>query len=136
MQKSLSCFLIDNDEDDQEIFSIALREVDPECACIVADNGVAAIEKLAGDPSFVPSFIFVDMNMPLMNGKQCLTEIKKMKHLAGVPVYVYSTAADPYSIVDFKQIGAAGFIAKPSSFKELRNLLSHILQPEKISYEL
>ena len=85
MRDEINCFLIDNDEDDQEIFCMALRDVDPSINCILAANGVKAIEMLANDVRYIPSFIFIDMNMPLMNGKQCLLALKKIERLSDVP---------------------------------------------------
>jgi CheY-like chemotaxis protein len=125
MQTELSCFLIDNDEDDQEIFQMAIREVNPFISCIVANDGIIALENLKN--SLKPSFIFVDMNMPLMNGKQCLEEIRKIPHLANVPVYIYSTGANPTSIAETKALGASDFLIKPSGFRQLVELLSTVI---------
>jgi CheY-like chemotaxis protein len=71
------------------------------------------------------------MNMPLMNGTQCLEEIKKLPRLSKVPVYIYSTAADPLTVAQVKQMGATDFIVKPVSFKELTEILSRILHHHK-----
>ncbi|HEU4634129.1 MAG TPA: response regulator [Flavisolibacter sp.] len=131
MRHPLTCFLIDNDEEDQEIFSMALREADPAVQCTFVNNGPAALEKFATEPSFIPSVIFVDMNMPLMSGAQCLEEIKKLPHLRKVPVYMYSTAADPLAVAAVKELGAQDFIVKPASFKELTEILSRILHHHK-----
>ena len=126
MQTELSCFLIDNDQDDQEIFQMAVHEVNPHISCIVANDGIIALENLKKN-SFKPSFIFVDMNMPLMNGKQCLEEIRKIPHLANVPVYIYSTGADPVSMAETKALGATDFLIKPSGFRQLVGLLSTVI---------
>lgn len=131
MQKQLSCFLIDNDTEDQEIFAMALQAVDEFISCIVADNGVLAIQKLQANPAYIPSLIFIDLNMPLMDGKKCLQEIKKMERLSQVPVYLYSTSADPHSIAEVKAMGAKDFIMKPAGYQQLIDLLSNILQSEK-----
>ena len=131
MQSALTCFIIENDEEDQEIFSMALNEVTTSASCIFADNGVKALEKLKADPSFIPSCIFLDMNMPLMDGPVCLVEIKKIERLKNVPVFIYSTAADPVAITKVKEMGATAFIVKPASFKELVKLLSGILKDLK-----
>ena len=132
MPKELSCFLIDNDIDDQEIFALALQEIDNAISYRVANDGVSAIKKLTADTAYKPSFIFIDMNMPLMNGKQCLHEIKRLPHLSEVPVYIYSTSADPRSIKEVKHSGAAGFIIKPPSFTELVTTLTKILLPQNL----
>lgn len=128
MQKPSICFLIDNDEEDQEIFSMALQEIDAGISCICANDGVAAIKHLIENENFIPSFIFIDMNMPMMNGKQCLQEIKKIDRLKPIPLYIYSTTADPASIAHVKEMGATDFIIKPSSYKALIESLSALIQ--------
>ena len=130
MPNQLNCFLIDNDADDQEIFCLALKEIDESIVCTIADNGVKALEIINADPSFIPSFIFMDLNMPLMNGKQCLEELRKIERISSVPIYIYSTAADPRSIEEVKQSGATDFIVKPASFKGLTELLATLLQKQ------
>jgi DNA-binding NtrC family response regulator len=131
MSEKLTCFLIDNDIDDQEIFCMALRDVDEEISCTVADNGVAALQKLSAQPDFVPSFIFIDMNMPLMTGNQCLQGIKKIDRLSNVPVYVYSTSSDPHTIAEAKRLGAADFFVKPAGYQKFVQLLSAVIKPVK-----
>ena len=135
MSSQVNCFLIDNDVDDQEIFCLALQEIDPGITCTIADNGVKALEVINSHSSYIPTFIFMDLNMPLMNGKQCLEELRKIDRISKVPIYIYSTAADPRSIADVKQSGATDFIVKPASFKELTELLATLLQNKTISYE-
>jgi CheY-like chemotaxis protein len=125
--KILNCFLIDDDPDDQEIFCMALGDMGKEINCIYASDGVDALKRL-NDPSFTPDYIFIDMNMPRMNGSQCLQEIKKIGRLKDVPVYMYSTSADPEAVAATKQMGAAGFIVKPTSVSELTKTLHFCLK--------
>jgi CheY-like chemotaxis protein len=127
MQPTFTYFLIENDQEDQEIFSMALQEIAPAIACVFAENGVSALSHLKSNPSFVPSKIFIDMNMPLMNGKQCLEAIKKIDYLKEVPVYMYSTTADPISIAEVKSLGAVDFFEKPTSYFDFTVLLSKLI---------
>jgi CheY-like chemotaxis protein len=128
MGSTSCCFLIDNDEEDQEIFGMALQEANPSISCIFASNGTSALQKLQSDLSFIPSMIFIDMNMPLMDGRQCLSEIKKLPHLKEVPVYIYSTTADPATKNEVRLLGAVDFIEKPPSYKDLTALLQRLFQ--------
>ena len=68
------------------------------------------------------------MNMPRMNGLQCLKEIKKIKRLNHVPVFMYSTSADPSVVEENKRLGATDFIVKPSSINDLTKILSRIIR--------
>jgi DNA-binding NtrC family response regulator len=118
------CFLIDDDIDDQEIFGIAVREFDPSVKCIYADNCIMALEKFEADKSLVPDYIFIDINMPKMNGIHCLKAIKKIDRLSQIPVYMYSTSADPAFVAESKEHGAIDFIVKPTNIKDLSQILA------------
>jgi PleD family two-component response regulator len=124
----ISCFLVDNDIEDQEIFLLALKEIDPLITCMVADGARNAIDKFSSDESFLPKFIFIDMNMPLMNGIECLQELRKLEHLKEIPIYMYSTAEDKRVMSQVKILGATDIIIKPSSFRGLVDLLEKLLQ--------
>ena len=128
MQHNPTVFLIDDDSDDQEIFGLAIEKANVSADCVYANDGIQALEKLNGDVTFLPDYIFIDMNMPRMNGQQCLSEIKKIERLKDVPVFMYSTSADPESIAENIQLGAQDFIVKPSSIAELTQILKKIIQ--------
>ncbi|MEO6131014.1 MAG: response regulator [Saprospiraceae bacterium] len=121
-------FLIDDDADDQEIFSIAMEKANKYAQCVFANDGIDALEMLKIEKNFRPDFIFIDMNMPRMNGQQCLSQVKKLDHLKDIAVFMYSTSADPASIMENKRLGARDFILKPSSINELTSILSDIIQ--------
>jgi CheY-like chemotaxis protein len=123
----VQCFLIDDDVDDQEIFSMALQEFNDSIHCSFADDGVKALEKLKVDQSFLPSCIFIDINMPRMNGVECLEQIKKIIRLKSVPVCMFSTSADPSIVAKTRDLGAVDFIVKPASISALSTLLSQFI---------
>lgn len=125
--KDLTFFLVDDDADDREIFTMALKNVNREAKCITADDCGQAVEKLRKDPDFKPDYIFLDINMPKMNGMECLSEIKKIARHDGVPVYMYSTSAEPQVAEESKRLGAADFIKKQVNIRELERILSGIL---------
>jgi CheY-like chemotaxis protein len=119
--------LIDDDLDDQEIFCLAAKEVDQAIKCTCENSGIEALAKL-NEGSFVPDCIFIDMNMPRMNGRQCLIEIKKINHLSNVPIYMCSTSSDPSVIAETKMLGAVDFIVKPSTLGEFTKTLSSVFE--------
>jgi CheY-like chemotaxis protein len=125
------CFLIDDDLDDQEIFFFALQQVNPDVKCVYANDGIYGLKKLKEEP-FNPGLIFIDVNMPRMNGIECLKEIKKIGRLRDVPIYMYSTAADMAIINECKKLGATDFIKKSPAMSELENILSAILSNQNL----
>lgn len=127
MAKDLQIFLIDDDTDDQEIFSFIITEAFPEISCVFASDGIAALEKLQKEPKLKPDLIFIDINMPRMNGMQCLSEIKKLKHFSDIPVYMYSTAAEPAMVESCTIMGARGFIRKEVNPEILQKKIADII---------
>jgi PleD family two-component response regulator len=127
MEKLLSCLLIDDDHDDQEIFRVALNRVSPDINCSFANDGVFALEKLQTD-DILPEFIFLDINMPRLNGMQCLAEIKKIEALKDIPVFIYSTSGQPDMVKELKKLGAADFFLKTPHVSELEGALKSIVQ--------
>jgi CheY-like chemotaxis protein len=125
-------FLIDDDFDDQEIFAFVLRQIDETAKCFFANDGMSALEKLTTDNSFVPDIIFIDMNMPGINGMESLAEIKKITHLQNVPIYMYSTSTEKRIVEVCKKLGATGFIKKDIDTDNFRNELIEILSLLKI----
>ena len=126
--QNLLVFLIDDDIDDQEIFEMALKEVQPLAQCIFADDGIFALEKLKTDASFLPHVIFIDINMPRMNGVQCLSEIKRSSRFHHIPAFMYSTSAESTIVEECLKIGASGFIKKEIYLEDLQKQLTQVLR--------
>jgi len=115
---------IDDDEDDREIFLTALRSVTNEINYIGIDSASSALQQLIHQ-TVRPDIIFLDLNMPEMNGQQFLLELCRNPGLKQIPVIVLSTSAHKPTIHLMKEIGAHDFITKPNSFDEFgRKLLS------------
>jgi CheY-like chemotaxis protein len=122
------CLLIDDDQDDQEIFSMALEDINSDIQCVMASNGIAALEKLKAKKPLIPDYIFIDMNMPRMNGMECLQEIQKLDHLRDVDVFMYSTSSDETMIEKSKALGAKDFIVKPPGLALLTEKLIQVFK--------
>jgi CheY-like chemotaxis protein len=108
----------DDDAEDRELMSEALSQVDPEISCIVADHGLTAIEILEGADQ-LPDYIFLDVNMPIMNGKETLQKLKKDERYREIPVIIYSTTSNQEEIGELYSLGAATFIRKHNNFERM-----------------
>lgn len=104
--------LVDDDEDDREFFLQVMEEILPQMSCETASNGKIALDKL-NSTVILPDLIFLDLNMPLMNGMQFLEAIRNHKHLNNIPVIILSTSGDAQTIRDMLTMGARHFITKP-----------------------
>ncbi len=123
MNAPIRCLIAEDDVDDQEIFSIAISELDESYDCTYTLNGIDALERLNHD-TLLPNYIFLDLNMPRMNGIQCLAEIKKQDRLSHIPVVIYSTSSGQSFIDEALLHGAATFITKPSRISDLVTILN------------
>ncbi len=115
--------MIDDDLDDQNFLIEALTENDATVKCITAVNGQAAINHLKKAGSSLPDAIFLDQNMPGLNGRQCLLELKKTPALKHIPVIIYSTSSDIFERQKFMDLGAFYFLIKSFSFQKLKEEL-------------
>jgi DNA-binding NtrC family response regulator len=116
--------LIDDDEDEHEIFLSALKHTEKSFNFISADSCDEAMKILE---EVEPHYIFIDVNMPRTNGMICLEQIKKINKIAHVPVYMYSTGMSARDGQKALQLGAVDYIIKPNSITTLSTLLKKIL---------
>lgn len=126
MPSPKTILLIDDDVEDQEIFAHALRYVNPDIECVAHSEGDSAIALLQSNPGFRPDLIFIDVSMPRMGGIECLSEIKKIPWLHNVPVYLYSTYADPMTRRLAKEFGAIDIMIKANTMNDLRQMLQSV----------
>jgi CheY-like chemotaxis protein len=119
------CYLIDDDDDDREIFETALSHIDGAICFMTATSGLEALQTLSLQENFTPDYIFIDMHMPALDGKQCLSEIKKMTRFKNIPVVMYSTSISPKDMDDARELGAVAYISKPYSIQNLENSLQN-----------
>lgn len=119
--------IIDDDIDDRDFLKEAISEYDKDVVFRECKNGVEAVDTLTKDHKPAPDFIFLDLNMPLMNGRQCLSQLSEMDYLTGTPVIIYTTSAKPEEDEDLTGPGPVHFVTKPSRLAELRNYVRNIL---------
>jgi CheY-like chemotaxis protein len=118
--------LADDDHDDAELFGEALALVDPPVDFYHVGNGQEVIRYLSLDQNKKPDIIFLDVNMPEVNGWQCLKTLRGNQDFSHIPVIMYSTSSNPRDKQIASESGATGFLTKPSDFKVLVNLLNSI----------
>lgn len=126
MVKYRTLFLVDDDEDDQLLFGDAVNEIDQSIKYYIAQNGIEALRKLRSN-EISPDMIFLDLNMPLMNGFEFLVEFRKISHTRNIPVVIFTTSNSPEHAMRTHALGASAFLTKPAGFHILRSKLATIL---------
>lgn len=115
--------LIDNDDDDRELFFEAVQDISKSAVCNTCRDASQALKELkAGE--IIPEIIFLDLNMPIMNGQQFLTIIKADASLNYIPVVIFTTSSHPATIQRMIELGAEDFITKPDDFGKLVEILT------------
>ena len=121
----MTCFLIDDDIDDRGIFLMALNALDGSIELITSSNGVQALEMINGNATIIPDYIFLDLNMPYMSGKECLIRLREIERLKNVPIIIYSAIKDFEELASY---GATHCITKQNSINDLVKVLSGIIK--------
>ena len=127
MKAVKTVFMIDDDVEDQEIFADTLFSIDESIKCIKPFDGQQALGTLLKEGTILPDFIFVDLNMPTMNGYEFLKQIKDHQRLNHIPVIIYTTSSDRKDKEKAIRLGASSFITKPSELLELKRELEAVL---------
>lgn len=119
---------VDDDPDDRHFLSAALQKADPNMQVIEVRNGVEALEYLdeAKSGSDLPCLIVLDINMPLMDGKQTLVKIKSDPQLSHLPVVMFSTTSNPLDKELFRRQGVE-LVTKPRDVATMNSAVSQLL---------
>ena len=121
-------FLVaDDDSDDTDMFQEALTGIDSSVVCHFATDGAEALQKLS-ELDKNPHIIFLDVNMPIINGWECLKFIKEHQQYKDVPVVVVSTSSHLREMSIAADLGALCYFIKPTDFRELTQILEVIVK--------
>jgi CheY-like chemotaxis protein len=127
MTTPISILLIEDDEDDQEFFREALREVQDVTLLQIASDGQEAIDTLTNS-IILPEIIFMDVDMPRMNGIECLREISNNPRIRNVPIVMLTSCVAHRELS--LNLGARAFIKKPPDGRDLSKKLIQIVNRE------
>lgn len=107
----------EDDFDDFEMFEDVLRVINESLIPINVRNGQEVLDFLEV-AAILPNIIFLDINMPIMDGRTCLKLIKKNPRFNHIPVVIYSTSNRTQDMELCYELGALAYIQKPFTFKE------------------
>jgi CheY-like chemotaxis protein len=124
----LTIVLVDDDEDDRLIFKEAIEEIKIKTKLWLFSNGEQLMDFLKDPENVLPHVVFLDLNMPVKNGMQCLKEIRQSNLLKDLSVAIYSTSSTEEDIENTFIKGANIYIKKPNDFNKLKQVLEEVLK--------
>ncbi|MCX6351070.1 MAG: response regulator [Bacteroidetes bacterium] len=128
----LDILLADDDTDDCIFFTAAVDELKLSHLLTVVHDGEQLMQMLSkdlGNDGFapLPDVLFLDLNMPRKNGRECLQEIKSSEHLKALPVIMFSTSFEQEVVNLLYKNGAQYFIRKPADFSQFKKIIQQTL---------
>lgn len=116
--------LADDDDEDCMIFADAIAAIEANVELNTVKNGEILMQLLK---KYVPDLLFLDIQMPGQDGRQCIKAIRANREYDGLPVIVYTGMRNPDSVNFFFREGANFFLEKPETMGKLKSALHQIL---------
>ena len=108
----------EDDPEDVEVFGEALKEINPSIVFQSVKDGSEVIPFLENSV-LLPNYIFLDVNMPVVSGRDCIIQLKKSVKYSSIPVVIYTTSNREEDRKDLIRLGAARYIIKPNTYTEV-----------------
>ena len=129
----LRVLLTDDDAGDRLVFDDIFEELEIDTIVNMVNDGKQLMDFLKYENQPLPHIIFLDLNMPNMNGLDCLKEIRKCSKYNDISIAIYSTSTSEKDIEDTFQFGANIYITKPGDFNVLKKVLAKALTVVKMN---
>jgi len=132
-KESITFLIADDDADDRMLLQEAFDESRLANPLDFVENGEELINYLKRANGYshlksepLPGVVFLDLNMPRVDGREALAEIKADKTLRHVPIVVFTTSQAEEDIVNSYDLGVSGFIVKPVTFEALVDIIHSV----------
>ena len=132
-QKPITMLLAEDDFDDRYLISEALDESGIENQLYIVENGEDLLDYLKNCGKYTdkekfprPGLILLDLNMPLMDGREALAKIKEDPDLKAIPIVVLTTSQADDDVQETYGLGITGFITKPMTFSGLVEIMKSV----------
>ena len=126
-KEKIKVFIADDDDDDIMLFKEAIEIAGINASLTSFKHGKALSDHIHQNEN-LPDLVFLDINMPLMNGIECLKDIRQTQYFHNVPVVMYSTSYHPDHIKESFNCFANLYITKPSSLNELVSTIKTVFE--------
>lgn len=125
MARKYRIIITDDDDDDRLLFKSVLDTNWSDCEVAFAGDGVELLDQLK-EIRHLPALIFLDLNMPRMDGFTTLDELRANPTYRSIPVIIFTTSSLPEHITRCYQLGANSYLIKPPGYQQLTRLIDQI----------
>jgi len=126
MHRSYSILYVDDDIDDLFLISEAFEKFTHDLKVVHSENGVEGLKTLEKMQENLPCLVIIDINMPIMDGKEMLVKLRTHSQFKDLPVIIFSTSGSEKD-KQFAEDNNAEFISKPASYSELKSLVQQFV---------
>lgn len=129
METHRTILCVDDDIDDRNLLCEMINKIDPQYDIVEAENGVQALMYLskAKQQHRLPCLVVLDINMPLLNGKETLEKIQKDHELTGMPVVIFTASENPNDKASFARKGIE-MVTKPHDYQNFHLMVQDFLK--------
>lgn len=122
--------LVEDNQDDVELTMEALEDSKVRMEIDVVSDGISAMAYLRREGKFAdrprPDLILLDLNLPLMDGREVLNQIREDQDLTDIPVVVLTTSEDEGDILKAYKLHANCYITKPVDFIQFTEIIRQV----------
>ena len=127
----LTILLVEDDVADQKLIKASLKNQKIANELYVANSAEEALDFLYCRGAYSsgttpPALILLDLNMPGMGGKEFLKQIKSDEGIKQIPVVILTTSNAERDIIDSYRLQAAGYVHKPVTLDEFKQVMAEI----------
>ena len=128
--KPANVLLVEDNEDDVELTLEALNNSKLQVKIHVVSDGMTAMTFLRHEGEYAgaqrPDLILLDLNLPRMDGREVLKEIREDPKLTDIPVVILTTSEDEEDILKAYLLHANCYITKPIDFSQFTKIIKQI----------
>jgi CheY-like chemotaxis protein len=119
---------IDDDPDDQELFAECIHSIDPSIHCTQLTDSKVALQNIKSSQLPEADMIFMDINMPRVNGMELLHALRQSVDYSTIPVAILTSSRSWLDVDKSKKLGATYFLTKPFTFREWEANLEQVVK--------
>jgi CheY-like chemotaxis protein len=124
--------IAEDDQDDRLLLEVALRPFESSMEVKFVKDGEELMEYLLGRGAHAElprlGLILLDLNMPKVDGRQALVEIRRRGELKDIPIVIWTTSNEEEDKAFCAKMGASDYITKPNEYVEMESVVKKVVE--------